>query len=116
MTKFKKVILLIVVTLLMVSCVSVVKATAGDLLVVNQSNIPSTTDILNATDNITTTPGNNTNNTTTIGNTSRNTSTYNNTSNLPKTGAEDYALTLIIGGVAVIAILTYRRMKYYKGI
>lgn len=115
MTNLKKVFLTItVVLLLIVTCATVVKATTGDIQVITGTNTeqPSPNDILNSTNN------NRTNNTNTNTNTNRNTnsSTYNNASNLPKTGAEDYTLTLIIGALAVVAIVTYRRIRFYKDI
>ncbi len=114
MTNLKKVLLSITIVLLIVTVATVVNATTGDITVITDPNVqpttPSPNDILNGTNN------NRTNNNTTNTNTNRNTSTYNNSSNLPKTGAEDYTLTLVIGALAVVAIVTYRRVKFYKDI
>lgn len=116
MTNLKKVFLTItVVVLLIVACATVVKATTGDIQVITGTNTeqPSPNDILNSTNNRT---NNNITNTNTNTNRNTNSSTYNNASNLPKTGAEDYTLTLIIGALAVVAIVTYRRIRFYKDI
>lgn len=48
-------------------------------------------------------------------NTAGNTSNYTNT-NLPQTGANDYAMVLIIGIFAVSAVYAYKKINEYKNI
>ena len=119
MTNFKKVVLSIVVVLLIVAITTVVSAT-GDIEIILNSNVDnSPTDILNNTNNTNTNTNTNTikNNTNTIKNTTTNTNKVTtDNKNLPKTGAEDYLLTLVIAGLAVSAVVAYRKFKFYRGL
>lgn len=45
-----------------------------------------------------------------------NTSTYENTTNLPQTGADDYAVVLVIAVFAIIAVYAYKKISDYKNI
>lgn len=43
-------------------------------------------------------------------------SSYNNATNLPQTGADDYAIVLVIGVFAVSAVYAYKKIRDYKSI
>ncbi len=123
MTNFKKIVLSMVVVLLIVAIATVVSAT-GDLQIIQGSNVDNTStgNGLNTSGNSYTSIPNTSNNTSNINNTSNtNVSNYNNTNktnntNLPKTGAEDYLLTTVIGVLAVSAVVAYKKVKEYKNI
>lgn len=89
----------------------------------NTSNSSNTANNTNTNKNNTNTNSNksntNTNNTNTNNaNANKNSSTYNNTNtNLPKTGLTDYSvLFVVIGALAVIGIVAYKKANYYKDI
>ncbi|MCI8482193.1 MAG: hypothetical protein HFJ27_03815 [Clostridia bacterium] len=45
-----------------------------------------------------------------------NTSNYNNVTNLPQTGADDYAVVLVIAIFAIAAVYAYKKITDYKNI
>lgn len=109
MTNLKKIFLLLVVTVLLGA--SVVFATNDDTIVITDSNTINTVNTTNTTDTPNTITTINT-----VGNTTGNTSTYNVTQNLPQTGANDYAMILIIAIFAVSAVYAYKKIRDYKNI
>lgn len=100
MTSLKKVCLVMVVVILL--GVTTVFAT-GDVIMINQSNTVVGGNTVN------TTPKN------TVIQTG-NTSKYSNTTNLPKTGADDYAVIAIIAVLGVGAVYAFKKISDYKNI
>ena len=80
-------------------------------------------DVINITDNEVTAGGDNNNNvvdnnttdniTIDVGGTQNG---NNNTTNLPQTGANDYAMVLVIGLFALSAVYAYKKVRDYKNI
>ncbi len=106
MTNLKRVCLVMLVVILLGA--TFVYATGDTIVITNES---------------TTVGGSQTNNTVqnTEQNTSviqsvNNTSSYNNATNLPQTGADDYAVILVIAVFAISAVYAYKKITDYKNI
>ena len=104
MTNLKKVFLVMIVVILLGA--TIVMATDAPILItdqntntVNTANTANTANTLNTLNTVNT----------------ANTSNYTNT-NLPQTGANDYAMVLIIGIFAVSAVYAYKKINDYKNI
>ncbi len=114
----KKIILTLIVVLAVVLGLTVKSFAEDSIQQINPSDVigsgNSTTQPNNSSDN---TSKNNTNtNVNTNSNSNKNTNSYNNT-NLPSTGLKDYSKLFIVGGaLMVIAIVAYKKVKYYKEI
>lgn len=107
MTNLKKVFLVMLVVILLGA--TVVLATDNTKTILIQDTDTNTINTANSVNTV------NTVNSINIVNTAGNTSNYTNT-NLPQTGANDYAMVLIIGIFAVSAVYTYKKINEYKNI
>lgn len=108
MTNLRKVFLtMLVIILLGATVVLATTDNTGTILIQDTD-----TNTVNTANNINTV--NTVNRINTI-NTAGNTSNYTNT-NLPQTGANDYAMVLIIGIFAVSAVYAYKKINEYKNI
>lgn len=110
MTNLRKVFLTMLVIILLGA--TVVFATTDDtgtiVITGTNTNTVNTANTQNTANTV------NTLNTLNTANTA-NTSNYTNT-NLPQTGADDYAMVLIIGIFAVSAVYAYKKINEYKNI
>lgn len=102
MTNLKKVCLVVLIVMLL--GVTVVYATDDDTIVINGQNTIIGGESV---------PNNIVENTVIQTNTN---SSYNNTTNLPQTGADDYAIVLVIGVFAISAVYAYKKVRDYKNI
>lgn len=107
MTNLKKVFLVMLVVILLGA--TVVLATDNTNTILIQDTDTNTINTANSVNTV------NTVNSINIVNTAGNTSNYTNT-NLPQTGANDYAMVLIIGIFAVSAVYAYKKINEYKNI
>lgn len=117
MTKLKRVMVMVIAMLVM-AIATVVFAT-DDTQTISNTNVNSLDALLNVNSGNNTAENNNLSAINPIGNTNNTnntTSTYNNTTNLPKTGAGDYTMILVIGIFAVIAVYAYKKIRDYKGV
>lgn len=105
MTNLKKVFLVMIVIILLGATVAM--ATTDDTIIIQDQNT-MTVNTANTANTANTVNTINTLNT-------ANTSNYTNT-NLPQTGANDYAMILIIGIFAVSAVYAYKKINEYKNI
>lgn len=122
MTKFKKVILAVLIGALLLSVCSAVFASDGFQVIPDgsnpapeqsndtnnlvENNIVNEPTVVNPAGQLGSTTGNNTNNT----------STYNNTNNLPKTGVGDYTMVTAMILLAIVAVYAYKKVRDYKNI
>ena len=107
MTNLKKVFLVMLVIILLGA--TVVLATDNTDTIFIQDTDTNTVNTANGVNTL-----NRVNSINTL-NTAGNTSNYTNT-NLPQTGANDYAMVLIIGLFAVSAVYAYKKINEYKNI
>ncbi|MCI9286638.1 MAG: LPXTG cell wall anchor domain-containing protein [Clostridia bacterium] len=107
MTNLKKVFLVMLVIILLGA--TVVLATDNTDTIFIQDTDTNTVNTANGVNTL-----NRVNSINTL-NTAGNTSNYTNT-NLPQTGANDYAMVLIIGIFAVSAVYAYKKINEYKNI
>ena len=116
--KVNKIILTLAVVFAVILGLTVI-ANADEIQAINPSDVVTS----NSTGN--TNANTNSNSNSANNNTARNnTTTYNNTNanantntNLPKTGLTDYSvLFVVIGALAVIGIVAYKKANYYKDI
>ena len=107
MTNLKKVFLVMLVIILLGA--TVVLATDNTDTIFIQDTYTNTVNTANGVNTL-----NRVNSINTL-NTAGNTSNYTNT-NLPQTGANDYAMVLIIGIFAVSAVYAYKKINEYKNI
>lgn len=106
MTNLRKVFLVMVVIVLLGATVVFATDDTGTIVItgtntntVNTANTQNTANTANTLNTLNT----------------ANTSNYTNT-NLPQTGANDYAMVLIIGIFAVSAVYAYKKINEYKNI
>ena len=116
--KVNKIILTLAVVFAVILGLTVI-ANADEIQAINPSDVVTS----NSTGNTNTNANANTNSNSANNNTARNnTTTYNNANantntNLPKTGLTDYSvLFVVIGALAVIGIVAYKKANYYKDI
>lgn len=107
MTNLKKVFLVMLVVILLGATVVLATDNTGTILI--QDTDTNTVNTANGINRV------NTVNSINTLNTAGNTSNYTNT-NLPQTGANDYAMVLIIGIFAVSAVYAYKKINEYKNI
>lgn len=112
--KMNKVIVLLTIVLSIILGLTLSSFAAdGNVQVINPS------DVIGGGSTPSSTPGNNTNantNANKINNVTTNTSSYNNT-NLPSTGLEDHtALFVVIGTLAIIGVIAFKKVNDYKDI
>lgn len=120
--KVNKIILTLAVVFAVILGLTVI-ANADEIQAINPSDVvtSNSTGNTNANANANTNANSNSANNNTARN---NTTTYNNTNanantntNLPKTGLTDYSvLFVVIGALAVIGIVAYKKANYYKDI
>ena len=118
--KVNKIILTLAVVFAVILGLTVI-ANADERQAINPSDVVTS----NSTGNTNANANTNANSNSANNNTARNnTTTYNNTNanantntNLPKTGLTDYSvLFVVIGALAVIGIVAYKKANYYKDI
>ena len=118
--KVNKIILTLAVVFAVILGLTVI-ANADEIQAINPSDVVTS----NSTGNTNANANANSNSNSANNNTARNnTTTYNNTNanantntNLPKTGLTDYSvLFVVIGALAVIGIVAYKKANYYKDI
>jgi LPXTG-motif cell wall-anchored protein len=120
--KVNKIILTLAVVFAVILGLTVI-ANADEIQAINPSDVVTSNSTGNTNANANTNANSNSNSAN--NNTARNnTTTYNNTNanantntNLPKTGLTDYSvLFVVIGALAVIGIVAYKKANYYKDI
>lgn len=118
--KVNKVIVLLTIVLAVILGLTVSSFADDNIQVINPSDVIGNSSSSGSNSNANTGANTNTNanvnNTNKINNVNISRSSYNNT-NLPSTGLEDHTpLFIIVGGLAVVAIIAYKKANYYKGI
>lgn len=119
--KTNKIIVTLVVVLAIVLGLTISSFADNNVQVINPSdviggNTGSTTGSSSNTNTGANTNANKTNTNVNKLNNVNSSSSYNNT-NLPSTGLEDHTpLFIIVGVLAVVAIIAYKKANYYKGI
>lgn len=121
--KTNKIIITLSIILAIILGLTVISFADDNVQVINPSDVigGGTNTDTNANNNTNTKTNNtNTNKTNTnvnkINNVNTSSSSYNNT-NLPSTGLEDHTpLFVIVGILAVVAVIAYKKANYYKGI
>lgn len=122
--KVNKIILTLAVVFAVILGLTVI-ANADEIQAINPSDVVTSNSTGNTNANANTNANSNSNSNSANNNTARNnTTTYNNTNanantntNLPKTGLTDYSvLFVVIGALAVIGIVAYKKANYYKDI
>lgn len=122
--KTNKIILALAVVLAVILGLTV-SANADDIQAINPSDVVSSNSNSNTNSNANTNANANANSNSNVANNNtakNNTTTYNNTNantntNLPKTGLTDYSvLFVVIGALAVIGLVAYKKANDYKDI
>lgn len=122
--KVNKIILTLAVVFAVILGLTVI-ANADEIQAINPSDVVTSNSTGNTNANANANTNANSNSNSANNNTARNnTTTYNNTNanantntNLPKTGLTDYSvLFVVIGALAVIGIVAYKKANYYKDI
>lgn len=109
MTNFKRVCLVMLVVVLL-GANFVFATDGGTIMITPQNTVVGGSEETNTQTNTQVTPPENT----VIQ--AGNTSTYENTTNLPQTGADDYAVVLVIAVFAIVAVYAYKKISDYKNI
>ena len=121
--KVNKVIVLLTIVLAVILGLTVSSFADDNIQIINPSDVIGNSSSSGSSSNANTNTGANSNTNANVNNTNRinnvntsSSSSYNNT-NLPSTGLEDHTpLFLIVGLLAVVAIVAYKKANYYKGI
>ena len=120
MKEKKLVLAIIAIVALIILSANTVFAETGNLIVIQGNNTTAAQNNVvanNVVNNVNNVANNNVTsivNTNTNTNTNKTTSVYNNTTSLPKTGANDYAVFLIIAICAVSAVYAYKKIRDYN--